>query len=260
MEFYRWHWLEISPERLRDYDSLFQWRPQMAMLLDGFPIEEGQRLLDYGCGPGWTTLELARRVGPSGRVIGCDLNRDFLSLAQQHAAELGLTERLEWLQAGDSSLPLADASLDRIFCKNVLEYVPSLDDTLREFRRLLRPGGVARLIDSDWGLVVLEPLGPERLERLLAHARHAFKDGHAGRHLYGAARRAGFAQVKVRVIAYTDTEGQMRSVVRNLVDYALAGGLPQAEARRLLQEVDAALERQEYLLALPQFIVTATAP
>ena len=46
-----------------------------------------------------------------------------------------------------------------MLCKNVLEYVPDPDRTIREFKRVLRPGGIAHVTDSDWGLITLEPHG-----------------------------------------------------------------------------------------------------
>ena len=260
MDFYRSHWENIEPERLARYDQFLQWTPQMEPLLDSFGLGQGQCVVDYGCGPGWVTLELARRAGTSGRVIACDLNQELLALGEQHAAEAGLSQRIEWRHVADDRVPLPDASADRVFCKNVLEYVPSIDETMREFRRVLKPGGIARLVDSDWDLLVVEPLGSERVESLLAHARHAYNDAQAGRHLYGAARRAGFAEVKVRVGAAADTEGYLRTMLQNVAGYAVAAGYPQAEADALLEDLDRAIESNELLILLPQFIVTAVAP
>ena len=51
--------------------------------------------------------------------------------------------------------------MDRLICKNVMEYVPDIDATLAEFRRVVKPGGIAHIIDSDWGMLVVEPLGHE---------------------------------------------------------------------------------------------------
>jgi len=260
MAFYRSHWMEIEPQRLERYDLFFQWTPQLERLLEGLELGDGQCVVDYGCGPGWVALELARRVGATGRVVACDINRDFLALAEQHAAEAGVGERIEWRHIPDDRVPLPDASADRVFCKNVLEYVPSIDETVAEFRRVLKPGGLARLVDSDWDLLVVEPLGAERVAALLAHARHAYNDAQAGRHLYSAARRAGFAEVNVRVGTNADTEGYLRPVLHNIAGYAVVAGYPQAEADRLLADLDRATESRELLILLPQFIVTAVAP
>lgn len=260
MEYYRSHWVAIEPERLARYDALFQWMPQMEPLLEGLALAEGQRVVDYGCGPGWAALELARRIGDTGRVVAGDINEEFLVLGKQHAEEAGLSERIEWCHVTDDRLPVRDGSIDRVFCKNVLEYVPSIEETLGEFRRALKPGGIARLVDSDWDLLMVEPLGSQRVGELLASARHAYNDAQAGRHLYGAAQRAGFTDVHVQVVPFTDTVGLSRIVLLNLIGYAVERGYPQAEGKRMLEDVDRAVERRELLGVLPQFVVTAVAP
>ena len=59
--------------------------PSTAALLDGAGVREGMRCLDLGCGGGDVTLALARLVGPSGRVIGIDMDAVEIELAQQDA-------------------------------------------------------------------------------------------------------------------------------------------------------------------------------
>jgi 2-polyprenyl-3-methyl-5-hydroxy-6-metoxy-1,4-benzoquinol methylase len=258
-DYYRSHWEEIEPERLRRYDEMLQWGPHMEPLLSGFPLQDGLSALDYGCGPGWVSLELARRVAPSGSVLACDLNADMLEAGRRHAAEAGLDKVIRWAQVTDDRVPAADASLDRVHCKNVLEYVPSIDAVLREFKRVLKPGGVMRLIDSDWGLLTVEPIGAERLGEMMTAASHAYNDAHAGRHLYGAARRAGFQDVKVQVLAGPDTQGRLRPVLQNMAGYAALNGYPREKSDALLADFDAAVQCGEALTLLPQFVVTAVA-
>ena len=67
--YYRDHWAEIDDERLDTYESMFEWHPRMAPLLEGAALEPGLEVLDFGCGPGGLALELARRVGAQGIYI-----------------------------------------------------------------------------------------------------------------------------------------------------------------------------------------------
>lgn len=259
-DYYRSHWEAIEPERLAVYDQIFQWSPRLDPLLAGLDIAEGMVVVDYGCGPGWVTLEMARRAGASGRAVGCDLNTEFLARAAAHAQESGLAGRVTWHNVTDDRIPLPGGSADRVFCKNVLEYVPSIDAIVAEFRRVLRPGGIMRLVDSDWDMLLIEPIGEERTRELMRHARRAYNDAQAGRHLYGAARRAGFAEVEVAVAATPDTQGGILPVLMNIAGYATGGGYPKEEATRLLADVNAAKDNGELLVMLPQFIITAKAP
>jgi ubiquinone/menaquinone biosynthesis C-methylase UbiE len=258
--YYRDHWLTVEPERLAAYEELFRWRPQLEPLLAPARLAPGLTVVDYGCGPGHLAVELARRVGPGGRVLALDLNAEFLKRTTERAAAEGVGERVTALPVSGDVLPLESGSVDRVIAKNVLEYVDDPAATLAQFRRALRPGGLAHAIDSDWGLLAVEPLGPERLAALFAAARHAYRTPHIGRRLHGLLRRAGFRDVELQVLAGADLKGHMAPVVLNMVQYARASGkLPAAELDAIVAELRAAIEAGDYLLLLPQFLVTGAA-
>ena len=95
--YYRDHWVEIDDERLSTYDSMFEWHPRMAPHR-GRGHSAGNVVLDYGCGPGGMSMELARRVGPSGHTTGLDLNSGMVALANARAAREGLSASTKFLQ------------------------------------------------------------------------------------------------------------------------------------------------------------------
>lgn len=258
--YYRDHWIDVEPERMEAYEALFQWREGLEPLIAPAAIGAGQTVVDFGCGPGHLTVELARRVGPEGRVVAVDINPEFLERTRARAERRGVGDRVSAEHLEEERIPLADGSVDRVVCKNVLEYVPDPGVTLEEFRRVLRPGGLAHVTDSDWGAVIVEPLGPERVARLLDAASVAFRTPRIGRSLYGLFRRAGFANLRVQVLANADTLGLLRPVLANMTSYARASRrLSEAEIERLLADVDSAVEAETYLALLPQFLVTGQA-
>jgi ubiquinone/menaquinone biosynthesis C-methylase UbiE len=257
--YYRDHWLEVEPERVGAYEEMFRWRPQMEPLLAPAALSLGQVVVDYGCGPGQLTVELARRVGESGRVHAIDLNDLFARRTRERALEEGVAERVVVHRIEKDSVPLPDDSVDRVIAKNVLEYVDDPATTLGQFRAALRPGGLAHAIDSDWGMLTVEPLGPERIAALFAAASHAYRTPLIGRRLYGLMRAAGYREVRVQVLASADTRGHMAPVILNMAHYARAAGrLPAATLDALVSDLRAAIEAGSYLLVLPQFLVTGT--
>jgi SAM-dependent methyltransferase len=94
----------------------------------------GRWVLDAGCGPGLYAEELVAR---GAEVIGLDASRAMVELARKR---LGSTARIEHADL-NAPLPLADEGFDLIVCALAIHYVDDRAATLREFHRVLRPGG-----------------------------------------------------------------------------------------------------------------------
>ncbi|MCY4095504.1 MAG: methyltransferase domain-containing protein [Gammaproteobacteria bacterium] len=252
--FYTDHWQHIEDERVTRYEQMFVWRDGHAVLLEPLDLRSGSHVLDFGCGPGFVSLGMANIVGTTGHVHGVDLNKQFVLVASERAAEI---PQVSFHPIENGYVPLADNSVDRVLCKNVLEYVPSVTSTLTEFRRLLAPGGRVLVIDSDWQFVVVEPWGAERTSQFFDAASVAFKTPEIGRTLRSHLRNNGFEHVEVQIQAGVDTTGGSLSVLRNMASYATEfDSMDAREVDKLLTEAENAVETGEYLFSLPQFLVT----
>jgi demethylmenaquinone methyltransferase/2-methoxy-6-polyprenyl-1,4-benzoquinol methylase len=126
-----------------------RWRRRAAERAE---LREGQSALDVCCGTGDLALELARHVGPTGSVVGCDFSEPMLDLAREKAAARGAaTVRFEWADA--LQLPHEDASFDAVAVGFGVRNLADLDRGLAEMARVLRPGG---------RIVILEITQPRR--------------------------------------------------------------------------------------------------
>jgi SAM-dependent methyltransferase len=108
-------------------------------------LRPGMQLLDVGCGPGAITVSLADVVAP-GDVVGLDIAPVQLDRARTLAAERGTTN-VRFEQGDAYALPFPDASFDAVFAHAVLMHLRDPLAALREFRRVLRPGGVVAVKD-----------------------------------------------------------------------------------------------------------------
>ena len=179
--FYKHHWIKIDQDRLDRYDRMFQWNPASLALYEPADIRPGHIVADFGCGPGYTTIEIAKWVGPSGHVHALDINSDFVTQSRKNADAAGVGDRVTAHQSGGSVLPLPDASLDRLTARNTVIYVDDPERTIREFWRVLKPGGKAHIIEGDWPMMVVEPVSPKDCAALVNAASHACRTPNIGR-------------------------------------------------------------------------------
>jgi SAM-dependent methyltransferase len=168
-------------------------------------LTDGQRLLDVGCGPGTLTVDLARRVGPSGFVVGIDLSPAVVQEATAHASAEGaanVTFRTGDFRAGD----LPEGSFDVVHAHQVLQHLRDPVGALAAMGRLARPGGIVAARDSDYLSFLWTPADP-RLDRwreiYMAVSDHNGARGDAGRWLLRWALDAGLTDVTYTTSTWT---------------------------------------------------------
>jgi len=118
-------------------------------------VRPGMRILDLAGGTGDLAIDFARRVGPAGTVVLTDINGTMLSAGRDRLINAGLL--LPVVQCDAEKLPFPDAHFDCVSIGFGLRNFTRKDSALAEMRRVLRPGGVAAVLEFSR---VWQPLAP----------------------------------------------------------------------------------------------------
>lgn len=243
--------------------ALFQqWADRVV---DAAGIQPGQRVLDVACGTGVLARAVADRVGPTGAVVGVDLNDGMLAVARQKAPGI------EWKQGRAEALPLESDGFDAVVCQFGLMFFDDRRAALREMVRVLRPSG--RLAVAVWDSLDRTPgyaAMTALLQRLFGddvadalRAPYALGDP---RLLQSLCAEAGIPRARVTTEDGTARFPSIRSwVYTDIKGWTLADVLEDAQLDLLLREAERELNRfvtadGAVQFSSPAHIITASKP
>ena len=222
----------------------------------------GERVLDIGAGPGLLLAELAAAVGSSGRAEGIDTSASMVEMARARTAAMA------WVgvrHADAVALPFPDGSFDAAAATQVYLHVPDLARGLAELNRVLRPGGRALVLDTDWDSVVWHTTDRARMARVLAAWEEHFVDAHLASRLAPALRRAGFRIDQQAALPLLNTQfdeatysAGMIELIRGFVEGR--GGVTHEEAGAWADELRARGADQSYFFSLNRYLFLAVKP
>ncbi|NND50965.1 MAG: methyltransferase domain-containing protein, partial [Flavobacteriaceae bacterium] len=134
----------------------------------------GQTILDLGCGPGFCSKELAFMVGNEGRVIGVDKSEHFIHFLNNLKDQYALN--IEAQQADFNDMILQPNSLDGMYCRWALAWIPNPKEILLKVYDAMKPGGRMIIHEYyDWSTLQTEPR-KSGLANAIASCLRSFKE------------------------------------------------------------------------------------
>jgi arsenite methyltransferase len=236
---------------------------QRHATLEAVALRPGQRVLDVGSGPALLAAEMAQAVGPAGHITGIDASDPMLTLGQRRCADLGRAARVRFVKVDATALPFTDASFDVAVSTQVYEYVAELPAALAALYRVLRPGGRALILDTDWDSIVWHATGPDLMQRMLAAWIRRFADPCLPRTLAGQLRAAGFRvdHIEVLVLLNPEYDPDAYSVANSeiMADFVVAqGGLTREAADAWLADLRQLGRHRRYFFSLNRYLFLAS--
>jgi 2-polyprenyl-3-methyl-5-hydroxy-6-metoxy-1,4-benzoquinol methylase len=227
-------------------------------------LQSGASALDVACGAGEVCMEIARQLGPEGRVVGIDLSEAMIQKAKQEAARCRQSVQFE--VANVYQLPFPDQSFDVVRAERLFQHLEDPEAALREMVRVTRTRGQLLLVDPDYGqgsLALDDPLDWKAFEAWRHAILSSVPNPHAGVRLRGMMQRVGLSDVQqmasIVELSYSDFA---RATELNEV-LALAvrnGSISRAEADRFLSSLEARHNQGTFFASAVLYSVTGRSP
>lgn len=151
-------------------------------------LRGGERVLDVGCGPGFLCESIAEVVGRDGAVTGIDISGDLIALCKRRNPPAWLS----YVVGDATNIGQPDASFDVVACTQVAEYVSDVDRVVSEAFRVLRPGGRAVFVATDWDALVWHSESADRMALVMKSWESHCAHPHLPRSLTSRLASAGF--------------------------------------------------------------------
>lgn len=228
-------------------------RLRMHAILD---LQPGDQVLEIGSGNGIMAREMAAAVGAAGCVTGADISGTMVAMARAHCAQL---PNAYFVEADAASLPFPDGSFDVITITQCLCLVSDIDAAAAEIYRVLRPGGRAVILETDWDTLIWNSTNPILMDKIMGIYKGVYVDARLPRRLGRILKSAGLEITGHDHIAMLNWRfepetfsGHQIGFVKELM--APRDDLTAAELSNWEQSIKAKSDADEYFFNLNRYI------
>lgn len=257
--------LQYDEEASRRVEAMYMTPDVVAQsheVLRVLELREGERIVDIGSGPGFLAVDMGMKVGAVGRVCGIDVSESMIAMSKARCIDQPWIE----FRIGDAThLPFSDSDFDVAISTQVYEYISDVPTALAELYRVLRPGGRALILDTDWDSMVWHTEDRARMDRILAAWNEHLVDPYLPRTLTQKLNRAGFQVESTGVIPLLNAEYDANTYSHGLIGLVGAfvidrQGITKDDVEAWSQDLHQLGEEGTYFFSLNRYYFMAMKP
>lgn len=235
---------------------------QRKIVLSALNLRPGERILDIGSGPGLLVEDMATVIGSDGSICGVDVSGAMVALSQKRCSHLPQVE----LREGDATvLPYGDNEFDAVVSTQVYEYIADVETCLKELYRVVKPGGRALVLCTDWDTLVWNTENRERMQHILTTFEAHCADPRLPRKIAPKLRDAGFELIKHDVYTILNPEYDENTYSHGAIDFIASyvsgkNGVTSEKTKTWANELRAKGQAGDYFFSISRYIFVVSKP
>jgi ubiquinone/menaquinone biosynthesis C-methylase UbiE len=222
-------------------------------------LQIGHRVLDLGCGPGTDTIPLAQFVGLTGQVIGVDIDRHMIEIANKKAKEADVADRVMHKHIDAESIPYDSDYFDSCRSERLFQHLLIPEWTLSEMVRVTRSDGWIVVADTDHSTMTIDTPDVDIEWKLRRFRTEIFKNGYSGRQLYRLFRRQNLADITIEIFPLFSTDYTLTRYMALLDEIeneaVVAGTITDEELQRWHRNLEGANEEGIFFSSITMVII-----
>jgi ubiquinone/menaquinone biosynthesis C-methylase UbiE len=163
-------------------------------------LQNGDTVLDVGCGPGTDTIPMAQIVGRGGHVFGIDYDEEMVAKAVAAAEQAGVNTFVEHKKGDAFSLPFESNCFDACRSERLFQHLSDPGKAFAEILRVTKIDGWVVVLDTDWSTLSIDTAEVD-LEQRFKNFRIAqfHQNGYSGRQLYRLFKQQNLSEISVEI-------------------------------------------------------------
>jgi ubiquinone/menaquinone biosynthesis C-methylase UbiE len=235
---------------------------QREIVISTLNLQPNSRILDIGSGPGLLIEDMAKTVDQRGLICGIEISAPFIALSQERCSHLSQVE----IREGDAtSLPYSNEEFNVAVSTQVYEYIKDIDGCLKEIFRILKPGGRATIVCTDWDTILWNTDNKDRMDQILKTFETHCADPRLPRKIIPKLRNVGFVINNLDVYTIVNPEYNENTYSHGIIDFIVSfvsgkNGITPEEVKSWAGELHQKGDENNYFFSINRYIFVVTKP
>ncbi|KAA3608857.1 MAG: methyltransferase domain-containing protein [Calditrichaeota bacterium] len=235
---------------------------QREIVLSTLNLQPNSRVLDIGSGPGLLIEDIAKKVNQKGLICGIEISDPFIALSQKRCSYLSQVE----IREGDAtSIPYKNEEFDFAVSTQVYEYINDIEKCLKELYRILKLGGHATIVCTDWDTLIWNTNNQDRMQKILTTFETHCADPRLPRKMVHRLQNVGFNISNLDVYTIVNPEYDENTYSHGIIDFIVSyvsgkNGISPEEAKLWANELRQNGDNNTYFFSINRYIFVVTKP